>query len=380
MTTILVVDDQHLIREQIISFLAPEGYAILEAQNGEDGLKQAIAHRPDLIICDIMMPKMDGYQFLERLYYYPPMRRIPFIFLTALADFDHMREGMNLGADDFLAKPFTRQALLDAIDTRLLKQQEYIQGAEKRLNDVKKNIVKMVAHELRTPLSPIKMVTDLISMKLGNLTDEDLQNYMQVIKSSTTRLSHLVQQIVYITEIETGHIDGDSIIEKSTYVGVWDLALSAIGLASEYATRNEDIEIETNFHDQDISVFGVVPLLKHALAEIIVNAIHFSNGQPVIIQQWYAEQDDTCWITVIDTGKGMSREIIDYAFREFEQINREKQEQQGIGLGLPLARSLISLHDGMLKLQSDVGVGTHVTIALPCYSTGVPIHASEPTL
>lgn len=380
MTTILVVDDEHLIREQIISFLSPAGYDILEARNGEDGVKQAITHKPDLIICDVMMPKMNGYQFLERLYYYPPMRRIPFIFLTALADFEHMREGMNLGADDYLTKPFTRQALIDAIETRLLKQQEYIQGAEKRLNDVKKNIVKLVAHELRTPLTPIKMVTDLVSMKIGNLTDEELENYMQVIRNSTTRMSHLVQQIVYITEIETGTIDSDSIIEKSVYVSVPSLLESAIDLAREYATRNEDAQITSHFHDEDIKVFGVMPLLTHAISEVIVNAIHFSKDQPIIFQQWYDKDDDTCWISVTDSGEGMSPQIIDYAFREFEQINREQQEQQGIGLGLPLARLIIHMHDGVLKLQSDEGIGTQVTIGLPCYSSGVPVHASEPTL
>lgn len=379
MTKILVVDDEHLIREQIISFLSPDGYEIIEATNGEEGIKQAIAQEPDLILCDVMMPKMDGYQFLERLYYYPPMRRIPFIFLTALADFEYMREGMNLGADDYLTKPFNRQDLIDAIETRLLKQQEYIEAAERRLTDVKKNIVKHVAHELRTPISPIKMVTDLISMKMGTLTEEELQNYMEVIESSTTRISHLVQQIVYLTEIETGTIDSETVREKSVYVGLTDLAAAAIELAREYATRHEKTEIHSYFHDQDINVFGVMPLLQHALSEVIVNAVHFSDGKPVTIQQWYGDEDDTCWITITDSGPGMSRELIDYAFREFEQINREKQEQQGIGLGLPLARLLIGMHNGELKLQSDDGAGTQVTIGLPCYSTGVPLVPPEPT-
>ncbi|MCI0710315.1 MAG: hybrid sensor histidine kinase/response regulator [Chloroflexi bacterium] len=380
MTTILVVDDDHLMREQIIAFLTPDGYDILEAADGEEGIKQAIAHQPDLIICDVMMPKMNGYQFLERLYYFPPMRRIPFIFLTALADFEHMREGMNLGADDYLTKPFARQQLIDAIETRLLKQQEYLQGAEKRLNEVKKKIVKLVAHELRTPLAPIKMVTDLVTMKLGNLTDAELQDYMQVIRNSTTRMSHLVQQILLVTEIETGVIDGDSIMEKSAYIGAWDLVVSAIGLAREYAIRNEDVQIDMNFKNQDVNVFGVMPLLKHALSEIITNAMHFSKGNPVTIHQWYAEEEDTCWITVTDTGAGMSEETIDRAFREFEQINREKQEQQGIGLGLPLARMLVQMHEGTLKVKSKEGKGTHVTVGLPCYSSGVPVYPTEPTL
>ena len=380
MTTILVVDDQHLIREQIVAFLTADGYDVLEATDGEEGIKQAIAYEPDLIICDVMMPKMDGYQFLERLYHYPPMRRIPFIFLTALADFEHMREGMNLGADDYLTKPFTRQQLIDAIETRLLKQQEFVHGAEKRLDEVKKNVVKLVAHELRTPLAPIKMVTDLVTMKLGNLTDTELQDYIQVIRNSTTRMSHLVQQILLITEIETGVIDDDRITEKSVYIGGWDLVVAAISLAREYATRNEDVQIDTNFNDQEVNLFGVMPLLKHAVAEIITNAMHFGKGNPVTIQQWYNEEEDMCWISITDSGTGMSEETIEYAFREFEQINREKQEQQGIGLGLPLAKLLIEIHEGTLQLISKEGKGTHVTVGLPCYSSGVPVYPSNATL
>jgi two-component system cell cycle sensor histidine kinase PleC len=193
-------------------------------------------------------------------------------------------------------------------------------------------------------------------------------------------MSHLVQQILLITELETGIIDGDSIMEKSVYIGAWDLVVSATGLAREYAIRNEETLIDMNFRDQDVNVFGVMPLLKHALCEVITNAMHFGKGNPVTIQQWYTEEEDMCCITITDSGAGMSEETIDYAFREFEQINREKQEQQGIGLGLPLARLLIQMHDGTLQLRSKEGKGTHVTVGLPCYSSGVPLHPSEPTL
>ena len=366
MTTILVIEDEKFMREQITMFLSMQGYGVLEAADGESGVKQAIENEPDLILCDIMMPKMNGYQVLQHLYQDSTTQKIPFIFLTALADFSRMRQGMSLGADDYIVKPFTNKELLEAIKIRLHKRREYMADAERRLEEVRKNVVQLVAHELRTPLAPIKLVTELITMKLGRMNEKELQEYIDVISHSTRRISHLVQQIVYITEIETGTTD-TMLRTKSPNIGIWDLLMSAVALSREYAMRNEAGEIDLKVHDQDVALSGDISMLKHALAEVITNALHFGKGHPVIIQQWYTADENMCWITVTDFGPGMSPKMVEYAFREFEQLNREAHEQQGIGLGLPVARAVIDLHGGTLLLESVEGKGTKVKIRLPCY-------------
>jgi DNA-binding response OmpR family regulator len=121
-TVILVIEDQAKIRDNILETLEMEGYRIHGARNGMTGVQLARAHHPDLIICDIMMPGMDGYTVLMELQNDPATTTIPFIFLTARADRESQRQGMELGADDYLTKPFTRAELLAAVTTRLQKQ------------------------------------------------------------------------------------------------------------------------------------------------------------------------------------------------------------------------------------------------------------------
>jgi DNA-binding response OmpR family regulator/tRNA A-37 threonylcarbamoyl transferase component Bud32 len=121
MTRILIIEDEEAIRQNIVETLMYEGFETLEAANGLDGVQTALQGAPDLILCDVMMPELDGYDVLRQLQSQPPTAMTPFIFLTALADRSYVRYGMALGADDYLTKPFTPDELLDTIQTRLAK-------------------------------------------------------------------------------------------------------------------------------------------------------------------------------------------------------------------------------------------------------------------
>ncbi len=122
MVKVLVIEDEMEIRANLIELLALEGYDIMGADNGITGLIGAMEHQPDLILCDVMMPELDGYDVLSALRQEPETASIPFIFLTALADKGDIRQGMALGADDYLTKPFTCMEVLGAVETRLQKQ------------------------------------------------------------------------------------------------------------------------------------------------------------------------------------------------------------------------------------------------------------------
>src|ERR1035437_6678604 len=122
MKNILVVEDEENVLENILELLNAEGYSSYGAQDGEEGINLAWEKHPDLIICDILMPKLDGYGVLALLSNEPATARIPFIFLTARTERENIRKGMDLGADDYIMKPFTRKELLQAIQTRLEKQ------------------------------------------------------------------------------------------------------------------------------------------------------------------------------------------------------------------------------------------------------------------
>src|SRR5207247_392664 len=155
MKKILVIDDEEWLREMVQLALSQQGYEVVEAPNGATGVEVARKQLPDLILCDVNMDKMDGYLTLSSLRNEPATASIPFILMTGLADHAGMRHGMELGADDYLPKPFAIDALYAAVEARLKKVQTVRQEAEKKLADLRDNISMMLPHELRTPLNGI---------------------------------------------------------------------------------------------------------------------------------------------------------------------------------------------------------------------------------
>ena len=123
MHTILIIDDHKDIRENIAEILSLDGYKTLQGEDGRKGVELAIANKPDLIVCDIMMPELDGYGVLHLLRKNPDTQDIPFVFLTAKAERSDLRKGMDMGADDYITKPFDDFELLSAIESRLKKQE-----------------------------------------------------------------------------------------------------------------------------------------------------------------------------------------------------------------------------------------------------------------
>jgi len=158
MSRILVIEDEPNLRKNILDFLELEGVEVLEASDGEIGVDSARQYNPDLIISDISMPKMDGYNALIELRKDEKSAHIPIIFLSAMADRSFVRHGMELGADDYLTKPFSYPELLAAIQARLARQVTHESLASKELETVKKRLARVVSHEMRTPVASILMV------------------------------------------------------------------------------------------------------------------------------------------------------------------------------------------------------------------------------
>lgn len=123
MKKVLVIEDETPVRENLVDLLDLEGYAPIAAQDGEEGLRLAMENRPDVIICDISMPRMNGFEVLDRINQDPMMCAVPFIILTARSDREDQRRGMNLGADDYIVKPFTIDEVLNSIQARLMKRE-----------------------------------------------------------------------------------------------------------------------------------------------------------------------------------------------------------------------------------------------------------------
>src|SRR5215831_16470482 len=202
MKKILVIDDEAWLREMVNMALAQKGYEVLEAENGSAGVDVARKLLPDLILCDVNMEQMDGYGTLSSLRDEVTTASIPFILMTGLADNAGMRHGMELGADDYLPKPFTIDALYGAVEARLKKLQTVRQEAEKKLADLRDNISLMLPHELRTPLNGILAYGEILATDAANLRPAEVAEMGQVIQNSGRRLERLVENFLIYAQLE----------------------------------------------------------------------------------------------------------------------------------------------------------------------------------
>ncbi len=182
--------------------LKQKGFEVIEAPNGADGIERARKELPDLILCDINMEKVDGYLTLASLRNEAPTAAIPFILMTGLADNAGMRHGMELGADDYLPKPFTTDALYAAVDARLKKAQTVRDEAERKLASLRDNISLMLPHELRTPLNGILAYGEMLATDAATLKAAEVAEMGHVIHQSGKRLERLIENFLIYAQLE----------------------------------------------------------------------------------------------------------------------------------------------------------------------------------
>lgn len=361
MPKILVIEDADPLRNDIVEMLSFEGFDVSGAENGLRGVEAAREQLPDLIVCDIMMPELNGYEVLETLQKDDSTRTIPFIFLTAKTDRSDMRYGMGLGADDYLLKPFMATELLDTIQARLRRHDTFVEIAEQQVQELSENIMTALPHELRTPLNTILGFSEMLSMEASRLKPNEVARWAQHINEAGRRLNRLVENYLVYARVETLHRDGEKMKElMSTEAMAGPIMLMHAQTKAELFERIDDLKMSIhedviiNVSDQD---FGKI------FEEIVDNAFKFSD--PGTSVEVLGKHDgDNYIVQVKNTGRGMTREQID-AVGAYMQFNRFFYEQQGNGLGLVIAKRLLELYGGSVSIQSVVDQETIVTLKFP---------------
>jgi signal transduction histidine kinase len=225
-------------------------------------------------------------------------------------------------------------------------------------------LAHVVAHELRTPLLSITTTQDLLSRELDYLSREQVEELLQLLREGSTRLLHVVEQMVLMTHLETGLMSREVIREKGLATSVWSALVSAVNLARQFAYRNETGNLDIQFAEQDATILGHTPTLVHVLAEVITNAFNFSPANsPIHLLGWLDEY--RVYIQIQDKGPGLPPEKIGQVLRPYSQVNRDQCEQQGLGLGLYLTQQIVMAHGGILHLNNLPEGGACVTIELP---------------
>ncbi|MGQ9887180.1 MAG: hybrid sensor histidine kinase/response regulator [Aggregatilineales bacterium] len=357
---ILVIEDERSVLQSTLQILALEGYDVRGASNGRDGVAYAREYLPDLVICDIMMPGMNGYEVLATLRDLSVTALTPFIFLTARADRRDVRRGMNLGADDYLTKPFTAAELIDSIEARLRISQKVQRITEERLNQLRNSVLLAVPHELRTPLTSVLGFSEMMISEGLALEPEQMVQMARYIYTAAERLSRLVENhLLYaqteIMRLDAGHAD---IFLNGTCQTCKAVEPQALETASR-AGRLSDLRLEV----RDAVAAIREEYLRKIVAELVDNACRFSaEATPVLVRG--AVSGGVYALEIADHGRGMSAEEI-ASIGTYIQFGRAYYEQQGAGLGLIIARRLAEIHGGRLDVTSAPGRGTTVRVEVP---------------
>jgi len=362
--SILVVEDDAATLS-IVSFILEEaGYRVLQANCGRQALSLVEKVRPHLIVSDVVMPDLSGFELCQRLRSDAAMSQIPFIFLTAQADRSHMRQGMALGADDYLVKPFEPEELLSAVSVRLARAAETQAIVAQATDDLKGVVVQTLTHELRTPLALMLGYTELLETIGLGMGEVDLQMILQGLYTGTRRLMGMAEDLLMLTRLESGlfaaHMDElpGRTDEPDHMVGS-----TVGGLQGQARARGVALSLRLGTPAASVAIDPL--FLQEIVRRLTDNAIKFSKeqGGRVLVS---TRSEGAGWVLeVADTGCGIRQEALGWIFQAFRQADRAKIEQQGVGLGLAIVRGLVEVYEGRVSVESVEGKGSRFSVWLP---------------
>jgi len=359
MTCILIIEDEDLIRESLEDLLLAEGFKVITAENGERGMHLAKQNQPDLILCDVRMPIFNGYEVLEWLRQDKELSTVPFLFLTSMMDRHSTRKGMSLGADDYLEKPCTKDELLAAIAARLDKQKAIDQRIAEKMDALRRSITLSLPHELQTPLSGIMGLSELLMIENEELIPEEVYEYAEGIHRSAERLQRLIQNYLLYSKLMLLRSQGQTRF-TAPYPCNSQMIVSKIGdrKVKEYA-RTNDLELDLAEFDLAVSSEDFIKIVD----ELVDNAFKYSNPRSKVAIR--TQVTDQQWIfTIQDSGRGMNENQI-ANIGAYMQFERQFYEQQGSGLGLVLAKTLLEFYGGEIDIQSQEDLGTKISVTIP---------------
>lgn len=352
METIVVIDDDKDILDSTSTILELSGYKTIRFLDGNDFLlnKDLISYQ--LVLCDMMMPTIDGLSILQLLR--KSGNEVPFIFLTAKAQYDDLRNSMIVGADDYIFKPFKAKELIDSINTRLNR----IGKISNKVKSLEDTVHLMLGHEFKTPMHGIKAFMNMIQNKSRELNNVDLLEYCNYLEISVSRLQNTFKKINLYYEIkERKYINPI----HSLIVNFDDFIVELASSVANQFDRSNDIILKLH---SNTSLTKDSLLLSDAITEIIENAFKFSKKNDFITISTELISEKTIQLTIIDCGVENIADLLN-SITEFKQLNRETKEQQGLGIGISLARLALEELGSTIVYANNHPKGVIATIQIP---------------
>lgn len=354
--TVLIVDDNLTNLRVLIDFLHANGFETLIAQSGEGALEQVQYASPDIVLLDVRMPGMDGFETCIRLKNDSRTKDIPVIFMTALAGEQDKIRGFRCGASDYVTKPFQQEEVLARIRKELVicrQQKELI-----RLNRTKDKIFSVIAHDLKTPFNGLISVTGLLLESISDMKRENIREFLEIINENSKQTLNLLENL-----LEWARSQSEILQIYPASCPLQDISILCIQ-GIETTSSRKSIQI-INEIDKNICVFADTNLLMSVFRNLLNNAVKFTRPGGTIRLGAEDKEDRVC-IFVSDSGIGIPEERIPTLFRMDElKTTTGTEGEKGTGLGLVICKDFIERMGGSLEVESREGKGSVFRFCLP---------------
>jgi len=342
---ILIVDDAIDTVDLLKKRFRSEGYDTEEAYNGEEALQKVPEYNPDLIVLDIMMPKIDGYEVCQRLKADENTKYIPVLMLTAKGEVEHKVKGLDIGADDYLAKPFDYKELSARVRSLLASKEAHEKKVEVEKSGALEQMMDQVAHEIRNPLTSIGGFARKVYGKLSE--NDPNRKYMEMIIENVAVLENMIKQLIELKTMAISYkepISLNEVLKESLQLFNREL-------------QQKNIEVESELSDELPLIPGDKKLLKRAFCNIIKNAIEAMDKGEKVLRVASRLSGNNLSVLITDTGKGISGDKLKSIFDPMVT-----SKTYGPGLGLTFALKIIQDHNGDISVESEPEKGTTFTI------------------
>ena len=357
---ILIVDDIPRNLQVLGSILSENGFGVSVASSGQGALDAIATNMPDVVLLDIQMPDMDGFDVCSRLKESPETTDLPVIFLTARTEIDDIVRGFEVGAVDYITKPFISQELLARVRThlRLVRQNKRLLD----LNKEKDEFLGIAAHDLRNPLSKIQFIAEKMAYQAESFTPELITDASEDIVHTVNGMMELISNLLDTNAIEQGHL-------------ALELNPIEIGVIVEHIVRDYDERAAKKKITLKYEESGTLPFIQAdevAIVQIfdnlISNAIKYSPTRTQVITRLIAD-GAFVRMEVQDEGLGMTEDDKKRLFQKFARLSAQPTgNEHSIGLGLSIVKTLVDRLGAEISVQSAVGKGTTFTVSFPIAS------------
>lgn len=371
MAKVLVIEDEESVRFNMLELLEAEGFDAVGASGGYQGIEIALKSHPDLILCDIMMADLDGYGVLAQLRTRPETAMIPLIFVTAKTARADLRQGMQLGADDYLTKPFTQRELLEAVNVRIARHhqvnrlQEQVQALQ-RINLLKDDLISSVSHDMRTPLMNMKLAIEMLQLKPDSTQRE---HYLEILRTECSRETELVENLLELQQLEDR---GERLQLEAIDPSVFSQALihrfqlRAKGAMQQLSLRSAPSLPVLHSNPQK---------LERLLAELLNNACKYTaEGGKIelsmaVVGDALKSGEANRLLFQVRNSAQIPAEALPQLFNKFYRVpDGDRRKQGGSGLGLALVHRLTRVLQGRITVNSEAG-WTVFSVELPLRPT-----------